>query len=157
MVLKKKSADKDQEQKETAEKTAEAVAQVDTEGAVEEYEVRRVDLVVSRIEPWSVMKASFLLSFVLGIAMVLASLFLWLLLNSMHVFSSIQDFVDLLDDTGAIAQLIDYMRLPRVLALSSFVSVLNVILITALATIGAMVYNLTASLVGGIKVALLDE
>lgn len=143
--------------KDTAEPSQDQAVDTHDNEETEQYEVRRVDLVISRIEPWSVLKVSFILSFVLGIAMVLASLLLWLLLNSMHVFASIQEFVGMLDDTGSIAQLIDYMRLPRVLALSSFISVINVILVSALSTIGAMVYNMSAALVGGIRVALLDE
>ena len=39
----------------------------------------------------------------------------------------------------------------------SLVAVINVILLTALSTLGAMLYNVVASLVGGIKVSLMDE
>ena len=39
----------------------------------------------------------------------------------------------------------------------TIVAVINVILLTALSTLGAMLYNVVASLVGGIKVSLMDE
>ena len=122
-----------------------------------EYQPRQISLVVSRIDPWSVMKVSFLLSVALGIAMVLAGLLVWLLLNSMNVFSSVENFINDIDPTGSIASMIDYLRLPRVMAMSTIIAVSNVILMTAFSTVGAFIYNLVTSLVGGIKLALTDE
>ena len=103
------------------------------------------------------MKVSFLLSVALGIAMVLAGLLVWLLLNSMSVFSSVENFINDIDPTGSIASIIDYLRLPRVMAMSTIVAVSNVILTTAFSTVGAFIYNLVTSLVGGIRLALTDE
>ena len=122
-----------------------------------EYQPRQISLVVSRIDPWSVMKVSFLLSVALGIAMVLAGLLVWLLLNSMSVFSSVENFINDIDPTGSIASMIDYLRLPRVMAMSTIIAVSNVILMTAFSTVGALIYNLVTSLVGGIRLALTDE
>ena len=124
---------------------------------IAEYQPRQISLVVSRIDPWSVMKVSFLLSVALGIAMVLAGLLVWLLLNSMSVFSSVENFINDIDPTGSIASIIDYLRLPRVMAMSTIVAVSNVILMTAFSTVGALIYNLVTSLVGGIRLALTDE
>lgn len=124
---------------------------------IAEYQPRQISLVVSRIDPWSVMKVSFLLSVALGIAMVLAGLLVWLLLNSMSVFSSVENFINDIDPTGSIASIIDYLRLPRVMAMSTIVAVSNVILMTAFSTVGAFIYNLVTSLVGGIRLALTDE
>ena len=124
---------------------------------IAEYQPRQISLLVSRIDPWSVMKVSFLLSVTLGIAMVLAGLLVWLLLNSMSVFSSVENFINDIDPTGSIASIIDYLRLPRVMAMSTIVAVSNVILTTAFSTVGAFIYNLVTSLVGGIRLALTDE
>ena len=49
--------------------------------------------------------------------------------------------------------LLDYARLPRVISYATIVAVINVILLTALSTLGAMLYNVVASLVGGVKVS----
>ena len=124
---------------------------------VGEYQPRQISLVVSRIDPWTVMKVSFLLSVALGIAMVLAGLLVWLLLNSMNVFSSVENFINDIDPTGSIASMIDYLRLPRVMAMSTIIAVSNVILVTAFCTVGALIYNLATSLVGGVKLSLTDE
>ena len=111
---------------------------------------RRVDLAIARIDAWTVMKVAFLLSVALGIAMVVATIVLWLMVDAMHVFSQLEEFLKTMG-AGRYADLLDYARLPRV------ISYINVVLLTALSTLGAMLYNVVASLVGGVKVSLMDE
>ena len=74
----------------------------------------------------------------------------------MHVFSTIEEF---LKTIGAqkFTSLLDYLRLPKVLSYATIAAVSNVVLLTATATLGAMLYNVIASLVGGIKISLMDE
>ncbi|ENO18347.1 DUF3566 domain-containing protein [Schaalia cardiffensis] len=117
---------------------------------------RRVDLAIARVDAWTVMKVSFLLSVALGIAMVIGTAVLWFMVDGMHVFSTIEEF---LKTIGAqkFTSLLDYLRLPKVLSYATIVAVSNVVLLTATATLGAMLYNVIASLVGGIKVSLMDE
>ena len=54
---------------------------------------RRVDLAIARIDAWTVMKVFFLLSVALGIAMVVATIVLWLMVDAMHVFSQLEEFL----------------------------------------------------------------
>ena len=117
---------------------------------------RRVDLAIARIDAWTVMKVSFLLSVAFGIAIVIATIVLWLMVDAMHVFSQIEEFLQTVG-AGRFVDLLDYARLPRVISYATIVAVINVILLTALSTLGAMLYNVVASLVGGIKVSLMDE
>ena len=72
---------------------------------------RRVDLAIARIDAWTVMKVSFLLSVALGIAMVVATIILWLMVDAMHVFSQIEDFLQTVG-AGRFVDLLDYARLP---------------------------------------------
>lgn len=122
-----------------------------------EYQPRQIDLTLARVDPWSVMKMAFLLSVAAALALVLATLFVWLMLNMMHVFSSIEQFVDSIDSTGMVAELVGFLRLPRALALATVVGVANVVLLTALATVLALLYNRLARLVGGVRVVFQDE
>lgn len=151
--------DQTKDAKSASEKRLEQVdtGKEDTKDEQRDYHPRQVHLVVARVEPWTVMKVSFLLSVCFGIAMILASILVWMLLNSMHVFSSVENFIHDIDPTGTIADLIDYIRLPRVVALSTILAIGNVFLMTALSTIGSILYNLSVALVGGVKLSLMDD
>ena len=117
---------------------------------------RRVDLAIARIDAWTVMKVSFLLSVAFGIAIVIATIVLWFMLAAMHVFSTLESFLQEIG-AGKFTELLEYVRLPRTIAYATIVGVINVVLMTAISTLGAMLYNVVASLVGGIKVSLMDE
>lgn len=120
---------------------------------------RRVRLTVSRIDPWSTMKLSFLLSVALGIALVVMAFVLWTVLNSMGVFDQINNIAGNLFpvDDGQPFDLMDYIGLGKVMSLAIVVGVIDVILITAIATLSAFLYNLSSSLVGGLQLTLTDD
>jgi Transmembrane domain of unknown function (DUF3566) len=115
-----------------------------------------VRLTVARVDPWSALKLSFLLSVALGIGLVVASVVLWEVLNGMGVFDQVNG---LLREAGGTSKVdvYDYVGLSKVVALSTFVGVLNVLIIMALATLGAILYNIAGSLVGGLQVTLSDD
>ena len=116
---------------------------------------RRVDIAIARVDAWTVMKVSFLLSVAFGIAMVIATAVLWFMIDGMHVFSTIEDFMKTIGGEKFIPFL-DYLRLPKVLSYATIAGVANVVLLTAISTLGAMLYNVIASLVGGVKISLMD-
>lgn len=120
---------------------------------------RRVKLMVSRVDPWSAMKVGFLLSVALGIAMVIMAIVLWSLLSAMGVFDSINSLASQIigDGSGQKFDIMDFLGLGRVISLSVVVAVIDVILLTAIATLGAFLYNIVASLVGGLHLTLTDD
>jgi len=120
---------------------------------------RRVKLSVSRVDPWSVMKLSFLLSVAVGIAGVVMIVALWLILSGMGVFTDMSRTVDTILNTsnGAKFDLMDYVGLGRVVSLSIVIAVIDVILMTAISTLGAFLYNVCSSLVGGLQITLTDD
>ena len=61
---------------------------------------RRVRLAISRVDPWSVMKLSFLLSVAIGIMIVVAAAVVWFTLNGLHVFTKVDDLVTQITGTG---------------------------------------------------------
>lgn len=118
---------------------------------------RRVRLAVSRIDPWSVMKLGFLLSIAIGIMTVVSTAVLWFVLDGMHVFSSINKTVTEVVGTESFINILKYVEFGQVISLAVLIAVINVVLLTALATIGAFLYNIVAALVGGIHLTLTDE
>lgn len=121
---------------------------------------RRVRLTAQRIDPWSVLKISFLVSVALGISGVVMVAVLWTVLSGMNVFSTINDFLTQItsgESGGPSLDLTDYLGFGRVVALSAVLGILNVFLLTALATLSAFLYNICAALVGGAQITLSDE
>ena len=120
---------------------------------------RRVKLSVSRVDPWSVMKLSFLLSVAIGIAGVVLITVLWMILSSMGVFADMNRTVEGVLNTTNSAKfdLMDYIGLGRVVSLSIVIAVIDVILMTAPATLGAFLYTVCSSLVGGLQITLTDD
>jgi Transmembrane domain of unknown function (DUF3566) len=120
---------------------------------------RRVKLSVSRVDPWSAMKLSFLLSVAVGIAGVVMVAVLWTILSGMGVFADMNRTVEgVLNTTnGAKFDLMDYIGLGRVVSLSIVIGVIDVILLTAISTLGAFLYNVCSSLVGGLQITLTDD
>jgi hypothetical protein len=119
---------------------------------------RRVKLTVSRIDPWSAMKMSFLISVALGIAGVVMVAVLWMILSGMGVFSEVNRLVGtIISDSSNPFDIMDFLGFGRVLSLSIVLGVIDVILMTALATLGAFLYNICSALVGGLQLTLTDD
>nr|WP_275578731.1 DUF3566 domain-containing protein [Yimella sp. NH-Cas1] len=118
---------------------------------------RRVRLTVSRIDPFSVFKISFLLSVAIGIATVVMVGVLWTVLAGMGVFDNLNELLRTLDSEGSNFDLMDYIGFGKVLSLSVLIGVIDVILMTAIATLMAFLYNICASLVGGLQLTLTDD
>jgi hypothetical protein len=77
----------------------------------------------------------------------------------MGVFASLNETLQTVDvSSGESAfDLYDYVGLSRVVSLATFIAVINVVLLMALAAAGAVLYNIAASLVGGLHVTLSDD
>ncbi len=118
---------------------------------------RRVRLAISRVDPWSVMKLSFLLSVAIGVMIVVAAAVVWLTLDGLHVFTKINDLVVQIVGTESPIDILQYVEFKRIVSGATLVAVIDVFLLTALSTIGAFLYNIVAALVGGVHVTMTDE
>jgi hypothetical protein len=119
---------------------------------------RRVRLTVARVDPWSTMKIAFLLSVALGIAGVVMVFVLWTILAGMGVFDQINGIVgQVVQDGQQRFDIMDFIGLGRVVSLSIVIAVIDVILVTAIATLGAFLYNVSSALVGGVQLTLTDD
>lgn len=118
---------------------------------------RRVRLTLSRVDTWSVLKIAFLLSVAVAIASVVLVATLWTVLAGMGTFGAINDMLRTLDRQGSQFDVLDYIGFGRAISFSIVLGVLNIILMTAIATLTAFLYNICASLVGGVQLTLSDE
>jgi hypothetical protein len=120
---------------------------------------RRARLRLVHLDPWSVMKTSFLLSIAFGIVTVVAVAVVWSVLGAAGVWDSINRTVgDVLG--GDAAQSFDvqnYVGMSRVLGFTMVVAAVDVVLITAISTLSAFLYNLAAALLGGVEVTLAED
>jgi hypothetical protein len=128
-------------------------------GASTTPRTRKARLRVAKADPWSVMKVSFLLSIALGICTVIAAAVLWMVMDAMGVFSTVGGTIS--EATGSNESngfdLQSFLSLPRVLIFTSVIAVIDVVLATALATLGAFIYNLSAGFVGGVELTLAED
>ena len=117
---------------------------------------RRADLIVARLEPWSVMKFSFLISLVAWVMLFVAVAVLYFALSSLGVFESVQKTLTSVTSSSGSAgvSMSKWFSASRILGYTMLIGAVNIVLITALSTVGAMVYNLVTHMGGGIEVTL---
>ena len=120
---------------------------------------RKARLRMTHVDPWSVMKTAFLLSIAMGIVTVIAVAMVWSVLGAAGVWDSINQTVqEVIGGTdGSAFDVENYVGASRVLGFTMIVAVVDVVLLTAIATLGAFLYNLAATLLGGIEVTLTEE
>ncbi len=120
---------------------------------------RRARLHLTRIDPWSVLRTSFLLSVALGVVVFVAVVIVWGVLTAAGLWDSINGALAplLSSETGPDFDITDYVGMGRVVGFTLVVAVLDVILLTSIATLGAFLYNLSAVLLGGVEVTLTEE
>ncbi len=120
--------------------------------------VRRARLRLTHVDPWSVMKTSFLLSVAVGVVTVVAVAVVWSVLGAAGVWQSIDSTVsDVVGESGDTFRVEDYLGMSRVMGFTMIVAVVDVVLITVIATLGAFLYNLAAALLGGVEVVLAED
>jgi hypothetical protein len=119
---------------------------------------RRASLQVRRFDPWSVLK----LSLVLGVAMF----FVWLVavgvlytvLDGMGVWDKLNGtYSSLVSGEGANAPSGPLISAGRVFGIAAILGAINIVLLSALATVSAFIYNVSADLAGGLEVTLAER
>jgi hypothetical protein len=121
---------------------------------------RRAQLTLARIEPWSVMKFSFMVSLVGWVVLFVAVAALYWVLSKLGVFHSIQDTISSVTSSKGSAGADSggqWFSASRILGYTMLIGAINVVLITALCTVGAVIYNLVTHLAGGIEVTLKES
>ncbi|MCA0154629.1 DUF3566 domain-containing protein [Tsukamurella sp. M9C] len=114
----------------------------------------RAGMQLRSIDPWTTFKLSGVVSVVLFFVWMIAVGVLYIVLSGMGVWSKINDSFQTLTNEQAGVSL---LTAGNVFTYAGLAGLANVILLTALATVGAFIYNLCADLVGGVEVTLSDR
>ena len=115
----------------------------------------RASMQIRRIDPWSTLKVSALLSGALFFVWMIAVAFLYLVLGAMGVWSKLNSNVGDLLTTGSGAGG-DIVSASSVFGGAALIGLVNIVLLTAMATGGAYIYTLSTDIVGGVEVTLAD-
>jgi hypothetical protein len=117
---------------------------------------RRANLQIKRFDPWSVLKLSLVLGIALFFVWLVAVGALYAVLDGMGVWDKVNGIsTDLLQGNSGNAQ--PLISAGRVFGIAAIVGAVNIVLFSALATVGAFVYNVSADLVGGLEVTLAER
>ena len=105
------------------------------------------------------MKTAFLLSIAFGVVTVVSVAMVWQVLGAAGVWDSINSTIQ--ESIGgpdtANLDVENYIGTSRVLGFTMLVAAVDVVLLTAIATLGAFLYNMAAALLGGIEVTLAED
>jgi hypothetical protein len=119
---------------------------------------KRARLYVTRIDPWSVTKAAFMLALAIGVVIIVAVAALWWVLDVTGVFITVSRTIDEVVGTATTGfDLLSYLEFSRVLGVAVVVASVEIVLVSFLATLFTIIYNLTVGLTGGLEVVLSDE
>ena len=117
----------------------------------------RASMQIRRIDPWSALKVSLVLSVALFFVWMIAVAFLYLVLGGMGVWSKLNSNVGDLLTTASGSSGGELVSSGTIFGGAALIGLVNIVLLTAMATIGVFIYNLTTDLVGGVEVTLADR
>uniref|UniRef100_A0A8R1IU25 DUF3566 domain-containing protein n=1 Tax=Caenorhabditis japonica TaxID=281687 RepID=A0A8R1IU25_CAEJA len=118
---------------------------------------RTVRLTVAAVDPWSVMKMSFLMSVAIGIATIVAFIVLWVVLQATGVMSGLETTMSELAGAESAERIVGIFGFGRVVAAGFIIAVINIVLMTALSTLAAFIYNIGSLIAGGFHLTLTDD
>jgi hypothetical protein len=116
---------------------------------------KQVRLKLVYIDFWSAVKLSFLVAICGAILLLVSTLFIWIVLNSLGVIAQIDSvFSDILGEDAGLTSL---FSLGSVMFFASIVAVLNIVGGTAIGAISALLYNLSVRITGGLLVGFTNN
>ncbi len=114
-------------------------------------------LSLTRIDPWSATKVGFMLSVAISLILIIALSVAWAVFMGSNAMTSINSLVSSSGLDSVTTGLTSIFSLSHVISVLVILGVFNTVLFTLLAAINAFLYNLTARLVGGLRVTLGDD
>ncbi|SLM93527.1 DUF3566 domain-containing protein [Brachybacterium nesterenkovii] len=117
---------------------------------------RRIRLTLARLDPFSVMKLSFLIALAIGIATVICTALLWGVVDGIGLWDKMNSLASDLNN-GKPLKFMEFFEFSKMISYSVIIAFVNLVIITALGTLFAFLYNIVAGLLGGLKMTFTDE
>jgi hypothetical protein len=118
---------------------------------------RRARLQLRHIDTWSALKISLVLSIALFFIWMVAVGILYGVLSALGVFDTLNDLFGQLGSASGSAASSKVITPGVVFGGAAIIGAINIVLMTALCTVGTFIYNLCADLVGGLEVTLSER
>ena len=118
--------------------------------------IRQIKMTISKVDPLAALKLGFLISVVIGFMIVIAMAIIWFVLDGIHVFGEMEGLLQTLN-SAQLLEMMQYLEFGRWMSFAVIVAILDIVLMTALSAVAAVVYNIISALVGGLRITVTDE
>jgi hypothetical protein len=118
---------------------------------------RRARLQLRHIDTWSALKISLVLSIALFFIWMVAVGILYMVLNALGVFQTLNDLFGQVGSVSGNKPTSDVITPGVVFGGAAVIGAINIVLMTALCTVATFIYNLCSDLVGGLEITLSER
>jgi hypothetical protein len=118
---------------------------------------RRARLQLRHIDTWSALKISLVLSIALFFIWMVAIGILYMVLNGLGVFQTLNDLFGQVGSVSDNKPTSDVITPGVVFGGAAVIGAINIVLMTALCTVATFIYNLCSDLVGGLEITLSER
>jgi hypothetical protein len=118
---------------------------------------RRARLQLRHIDTWSALKISLVLSIALFFIWMVAVGILYGVLSGLGVFNTVNDLFGQIGSASGSKSSGDVVTFSVVFWGAAVIGAINIVLMTALCTVGTFIYNLCSDLVGGLELTLSER
>ncbi|SDR79206.1 DUF3566 domain-containing protein [Microterricola viridarii] len=116
---------------------------------------KQVRLKLVYVDFWSAVKLSFLIAVCLAIVTIVGTFLIYTVLDQTQIFDEADRLFK--DVTGGSATLTSFISLPQVMGFTTVVALLDLVVVTALGAIMAVLYNFSVKVTGGILVGFTNN
>lgn len=115
---------------------------------------RITTLQLKRLDPWTTLKVSLIVSIVMFFVWMIAVGLLYVLFSSLDVISRVNAGWATVTSADAASATGDLITAGGVFGIAAVIGAINIVVISALATVASFVYNAAAGMAGGVELTL---
>ncbi|MDR6611537.1 MULTISPECIES: DUF3566 domain-containing protein [unclassified Leifsonia] len=117
---------------------------------------KQVRLKLVYIDFWSTVKLSFLAGICLAIIAIVGTFLIWTVLDRTGIFDQVNSLFKDISGAGG-SDLRSVLGLGQVMGFSLIVAILDIVVVTALGAVFALLYNLSVKITGGLLVGFTNN